>query len=417
MNAMCKDDILLVSDLTRGGAASSCRRLFRALRGIGVQAQWLAMRGSEDGDASVAASWPDLPALIVRRLMATVRSDPAAMVRWESLYYERCALKAVRQRHPALINLHNLHEAASFAFVERLPREIPLVWTLHDMWPITGYCCYSLNCGKYLTGCAGDCPQMGRWGVALKRPCEEWRRRDLFFRKNQARTILVAPSRWLAECARRRFTGLIRTACIPYGVDVGVFKPMADRRAARQALALSEDVRIALTGTASLDEKRKGLRFLVQAARMLSPGRTAPLTVIALGTVWGQSRLPTDWILPGMIRDETLLNLYYNAADVVVLPSVGDNLPNMLLEATAAGTPCVTFDVGGCSEIVLHGRTGFVAKLGDADDLATCIEQVLTLPREAVEAMRVLCRETAVSTYRPEIQANAYASLFQQMLA
>jgi glycosyltransferase involved in cell wall biosynthesis len=116
------------------------------------------------------------------------------------------------------------------------------------------------------------------------------------------------------------------------------------------------------------------------------------------------------------VRDERLMNLYYNAADVFVLPSLADNLPNAALEAAAAGTPCVTFGVGGCAEAVLDGTTGFVAGRGDAAALAEGISRIISMRGGERQAMRAKCRECAVDRFAPSMQAARYVRIFEELL-
>lgn len=72
----------------------------------------------------------------------------------------------------------------------------------------------------------------------------------------------------------------------------------------------------------------------------------------------------------GSLTSPSALAAAYAAADAVVLPTLEDNLPNVLLEALACGTPAVAFNVGGIPDILDHMETGYLAKARDADDLA-----------------------------------------------
>jgi glycosyltransferase involved in cell wall biosynthesis len=227
----------------------------------------------------------------------------------------------------------------------------------------------------------------------------------------------VSPSRWLAGCARARLHEEVSVGVIPYGVPLDVFKPARDKRAVRLALGLPLEGSIVLCGAQNIDDARKGTRYLMQAIEMLNKRRREAVTVVAFGNAPKGSGLPADWIHTGTIRDEALLNLYYSSADVFVLPSLADNLPNTLIEATAAGTPCVTSDVGGCPDIVREGETGFVAKQQDAEDLAQCIEKVLEMDNERWRQMSVTCRRVAVAEYDVKLQAQRYLELFVEMIS
>jgi glycosyltransferase involved in cell wall biosynthesis len=79
----------------------------------------------------------------------------------------------------------------------------------------------------------------------------------------------------------------------------------------------------------------------------------------------------------GWIDDDLHLRLVYNAADLLVGPSLQDNFPNVFVEAMACGLPAVGFDVGGIPEIVKHGERGYIAKARDTVDLCDGIQYVL----------------------------------------
>lgn len=409
--------ILLLSDLTYGGAAVSCRRLLQGLtrRGDWIETRWLAASGEPEAGITVADRAASLWSRVLRRAALSVRRDPNAREAARHAFHRRNLLRHVAAFRPDAITLHNLHESVSFALVERLPPRIPLIWTLHDMWPLTGYCCYSFDCAKYLEGCPGTCPQAGHWGLMPRPQDVEWRRRQRFYDAQRNRLTLVAPSQWLATAARRRFRDIVRVEWIPYGVDLNTFHPVADKVAARQALGLPPTGPLILGGAQTLRDERKGLHFLIEAARHLRLPSGQAVNVAVFGRADPAAGIPPEWHQVGNVRDAATLNLLYNAADLFVLPSLADNLPNTLLEALAAGTPSVAFAVGGCAEVVRTGETGFVAHQCTADALAAGILRALTLPPDEHLRLRAICRKTAEREYALPLQADRYVALWEEL--
>ncbi len=411
--------IVMISDATTGGAAVACGRLCGALRQQpGVDVTWLALRGEEGGGARIAAAWPPVGSLIWRRIRGRYVRSEGALRQVEARFNEASLARLLARVTPDLISLHGLHEGMSFGLLDRLPSHTPLVWTLHDMWPITGYCYYGLECEKYLDGCRGACPQMGKCGAAVRTPAEEWVRRDRALRARRGRIALVAPSRWLAECANRRFKGELPTHVIPNAVNTAVFRPIGDRAAVRRALGLPAEGAILLSGAVSIHDERKGGAFLLDAARKLQAAVHGPVRLVLFGSKAGNGAdLPDGTVCTGPIRDEALLNLYYNAADVFVLPSLAEAFGLVFAEAMAAGTPSVCFDVGGCRDTVRDGVTGFRARPGDSDDLAGCTRRVLEMPEPDRANLSRTCRMIAEREYSLATLGTAYARLFDTMLA
>jgi glycosyltransferase involved in cell wall biosynthesis len=72
----------------------------------------------------------------------------------------------------------------------------------------------------------------------------------------------------------------------------------------------------------------------------------------------------------GYVNVEDIMSDYLNAADVFIYPSKADNLPNILVESIACGTPCITFDIGGNSEIIEDDYNGYVIPPFNFDDFA-----------------------------------------------
>lgn len=293
-----------------------------------------------------------------------------------------------------------------------IPNEFPIVWTLHDMNPFTGGCHFSGGCEGFTRAC-GSCPQLGRPEV-----------RDLSYRSFQVKRRayagknlhIVAPSRWLAREAQRSplFDGVKSIACIPYGLDSGLFSPHV-KSAARKTLDLPAQGVIVAFGADMVTNRRKGLQELTAALSLL---KTSSHVV---GLVFGGGDIgPFDTRLSeirhlGYISDPRRQALIYSAADLVVVPSLEDNLPNVGLEAMSCGTPVVGFDVGGIPDFTRPGETGLLAAPGDAAHLAHQIGWLVDHPDDRLRmghnARKLIEREYSLSA-----QAQAYVALYERLL-
>jgi glycosyltransferase involved in cell wall biosynthesis len=115
------------------------------------------------------------------------------------------------------------------------------------------------------------------------------------------------------------------------------------------------------------------------------------------------------------IGEDGLLSLIYSAADVFVLPSLADNLPNTMLESIACGTPVVASAVGGIPDTVRPGVTGLLVKTGDAAELRSAILGLLGNDSLGAE-MSANCRKIALAEYSLELQARRYLEIYEAML-
>ena len=289
----------------------------------------------------------------------------------------------------------------------------PVFWRLSDIWPFSGGCHFPGACTRYETAC-GACPALGRHG---KRDLShwEWRAKERAYRGLDL--TVVAPSRWIAGCARR--SSLLRDrriVYIPSGVDIHRFRPMGKEHA-RAALGLPADRKIVLFGAMHLTkDSRKGYRYLQMALEYLAgrpESRNWHLAVFGgprqpTGGDEGMSDFPVSWM--GLLHDEASLAMLYSAADVLVAPFLEDNLPNVVLEASACGLPVVAFDAGGLPDIVVHEQTGWLAPVGDGEALADGIVWVLA-DEDRRRKLAVAAREKIEMTFAMEHCARKWKEL------
>jgi glycosyltransferase involved in cell wall biosynthesis len=161
----------------------------------------------------------------------------------------------------------------------------------------------------------------------------------------------------------------------------------------------------------TLKNKRKGFGLL---SEVLIGLRDVPrLLVVSVGG----GRLPLQVDVPhvhlGFIESERILSLVYSAADVLVLTSVQDNLPNTVLESIACGTPVIAFDVGGLPDLVQPGVTGKLVPRGDVKAFCAAIKDFFEQPSRRIE-MAENCRQS-VREYSLESCARRYAQLYAQL--
>ena len=183
--------------------------------------------------------------------------------------------------------------------------------------------------------------------------------------------------------------------------------------AARAALQVPQDVQVVLFVADGVDNQRKGLALLVEALAGLT--MSDDLFLLILGR--GQSTLELSFphVHLGHVENDRLLPLIYSAADLFIIPSMQDNLPNTVLESLACSTPVVGFDVGGIPDMVRPGETGSLVPAGDVIALRDAISRLLH-DHEMRASMSAACRRVAVEEYRLEIQARRYADLYDSIV-
>ncbi|MYL82952.1 glycosyltransferase [Desulfovibrio aerotolerans] len=290
----------------------------------------------------------------------------------------------------------------------------PIVWTLHDMNPITGGCHYAEGCRGFERYC-GRCPQLGSSEE------KDYSREQWALKKAAYRTLditVVCPSRWLAgEVRRSSLLGKAAVHVIPNAVPTDVFRPL-NRSAIRKALGIGEKDFVVLFGSDSLETRRKGFHELLAALELLrAAGNSGEILLLTFGG-GGQlapASLPFRCLHLGPLRTPGEVALAYNAASCLVLPSLEDNLPNVALEALACGLPLAAFATGGIVDMV-DAAVGRLAPTGDTAALAAAVAELHGLPAPEMQQMRLRCRQTALARFTLLHQGRAYKTLYEDVL-
>jgi glycosyltransferase involved in cell wall biosynthesis len=406
---------------TGGGAAHAMVGLHDSLRRLGVDSHLLLRHGSLGDDRETIATRGDaddssarLRDALVRQYVELNRTD--ATNTHFSLYIDG----ADASRLPVVdaAKVVHLHWTASFqtsADVRALLEVKPVVWTLHDLGPLTGGCHFPAGCEHYTDTCS-HCPQLARdpFGITattLRDKKAQWQGSRLTF---------IAPSRSMEAFARR--SALVHdlgasAVHIPHGVDVQMFRPLA-KAAARRALDIPVDGFYVLCGSHHNAEKRKGLSIVHRVMAAAGAARGADAPALTLMTV-GEPKLdvPNE-------REYAVVQLghaalatmptVYAAADVFLHPSVEDNFPCMLLESSSCGTPAIAFDVGGVGEIVRDGVSGRTVPVFDEAGMAAALAALLDDP-ERLQRMSRDARTRAVELFGDLAWARRHVELYEEL--
>ena len=312
-----------------------------------------------------------------------------------------------------ILNFHNLHGGYfNYLAISKLTQRKPAVFTLHDMWSFTGHCAYSFGCDRWKTGC-GQCPHLDTYPVVSRdRTSLEWKLKRWIY--NHSNLRIVTPSKWLFELAQQSLLSHLPISHIPNGLDVSVYCPL-EPQMCRAALRLPLDKKVVFFITQSLKDPRKGGDLLFESLRNLPQSLKKEIVLVTMGQA-GETlaeAIDVQTVTLGYVGSDRLKALAYSAADLFIFPTRADNFPIVLQESMACGTPMVSFDVGGVSELVRPGITGLLAKPEDPADLANKIAELLEDDSLRYK-MSENCRSIAVEEYSIELQAQRYIALYKK---
>lgn len=199
---------------------------------------------------------------------------------------------------------------------------------------------------------------------------------------------------------------------IPNGLNTDDFAPR-DIGYARDILALPRDASVILFVADYVQNRRKGLFTLEKAFESIST--TPGLVLLTVGYKDPRKQFPIAHLHLGTVLNNGLLSVAYSAADLLVIPSLEDNLPNTVIESMACGTPVVGYAAGGIPDMVRPGKTGSLVPVGDAQALGQAMRDLIEDPGKR-QAMSENCRRIAVEEYSLETVAKRYMQLYEDML-
>lgn len=282
-------------------------------------------------------------------------------------------LKKIDKFNPDIIHLHNLHDSyinlpMLFSYIKK--RNLPIVWTLHDCWAFTGQCPHFTiaKCERWEKGCH-DCSQYREYPSSLYNNTKRmWKLKKKWFTGVKNMTI-VTPSKWLAGLVEKSYLSEYPVKVINNGIDLNVFKPTSSDFKSRYDI--HEDKHIVL-GVSFAWSYRKGVDCFVKMAKKLRN----QYQIVLVGTDGEVDKLlPQNIISIHRTQNQKELAEIYTAADVFAMPTREENYPTVNMEAIACGTPVVTFDTGGSSEM-LNNKVGCVVPTGDLDKMIEAIEDI-----------------------------------------
>ena len=290
----------------------------------------------------------------------------------------------------------------------------PVVWTFHDMWPMTGGCHHALTCDRYMHEC-GEC-------IYLKHPRKNdlshrlWRRKKRMYRDRNF--TVIAPSKWMAGRVKESsLLGHMDVHTIHNPVDQTRFRPV-DRKQACANLGLDPSRRYILFGAASVKNLYKGFTYFQEAVRLLSgdPGTSDDVEILIFGKAGRDvSRmLPLKTHVVDYVSSEQTMVDLYNAARVYVISSLQDNFPGTVVESMLCGTPVAGFRTGGIPEMIAHLEDGYLAEHKSAGDLAEGMKWILSC--EPYPELSKKVRSAAVRRFSMERSAEKHAELYRNLL-
>lgn len=414
------------SDST-GGAAIVSRRLTEALREAGADAVMLvAERLTDYPYVHKAASDFEIKSSFLRERLAIftetgfnkrnifkIDTGQAGLPLWKH--------PLIKEADAIILNWVNQGMLSLKGLKKLLGLNKPVLWTMHDMWCVTGICHHAGCCVHYQKEC-GNCPLLGKLSSEHDLSYSTWKKKKSIYDAFSQNLRFISVSSWLYEKSRlSSLTSGMQVSIIP-----NAFKVPATSEP-RSPLAQDEKIRI-LFGAARIDDPIKGLDSLKRMTRIVAekkPETARKLELVFFGALKNPdalSGLSLPHIHLGTVHGEEELKRVYADSHILLSASEYETLPGTLVEAQAYGCIPVSFDRGGQKDIVDHLKTGYIACRDENSDLAAenlaegiiWATGLLSDPRAYTETVKKM-RESVEEKFSYAAVAAKYMALIDEM--
>ena len=312
-----------------------------------------------------------------------------------------------------IIHLQLIHSYSNFSILSlpKISKNKPVIWTLHDIWALTGGCEHSFECDKWMTGCKAKCPYPRMTSFFKKfTPQFHWKIKSKVYANSQF--TLVVASEWMKE--KVSLSPLLnKYPCyvIPFGINVNLFCPR-DRVSLKKKFGIKpENQVIAFRDSGYLKDKFKGLKWLREALEIYQPNTPTTLLIFQDGSEFESLSHKYDIMKTGWIDGENLAEVLA-CSDIFLMPSLQESFGLMAIESMACGVPVIVFEGTSLPSIIKAPYGGLSVPARNSKALANSIKYLLENENER-NIIAQQARNLVVSEYTDELYRQRHLALYQ----
>lgn len=292
---------------------------------------------------------------------------------YSSYFSTKVFINEIECIKPDIIHLHNIH--SNFLNLQLVvnyakKNRIPIVLTLHDCWYFTGKCYHFVDfgCDRWKTGC-GECPKrmIDIPSLFCDSSSSVFKERKKLF--DYDKLYVIGCSQWISSLAKQSpIFENARHSYIYNGVDLDVFTDSNEK-----SHTDNDGIIILVMANKWFEDKNKEIRDRI----LVSLKEYDRLIIVGCTNTQKRSlEQKTNVITYGYIKNRAELAKVYSQADVFLNVTHIDNLPTVNMEALGCGTPVITYNVGGCGELIQQGKTGYVVPLDDITTVLSSFDEI-----------------------------------------
>lgn len=366
-----------------GGAAIAAKRSFEALKNNNIDVKFLVQESSSEKTISTTKNYFKSKLNFIRFSFERLKILFNIKDKQNLYFFDSASFGEDISKHKAVIEADIIHlNWITFGFLslnslEKLIQlKKPIIWTMHDMWAITGGCFHSRGCTNYIDECK-NCPFLKQnSSLALK----IFNKKKNFLSNDNV--YLIAISNWMKEKIIPAKLFKEKTIFeLPNTIDTDFYKPISKQKAKTKLNWNSNIIHIGFAAF-NVANKYKGGEYISKSIQILLknyPDLQNRIELVAIGKIQKKNVFKNNIpiVYTGYINEEQKMLELYQAMDLFLMPSLEESLSLVTQEAMACETPVIAFNKGGQTDLIDHKINGYLADYKNSNDLANGIKFII----------------------------------------
>ena len=294
-----------------------------------------------------------------------------------------------------LIHLHWINfEMISIYEIGKI--KTPIVWTIHDLWPISGIFHLEQKSSKNIIILLLD-----KLVKNLKKVF--WKKKYFY---------LVAPSTWMLEkILENTIITNYKVCIIPNPIDLNFWKQ-------EKKIQVNKKIIIGFGAYNFLADQNKGYDLFIESLKILKYNNfNIQFKIVTFGDKFPQEieEMGFEVYSFGENLTEFEIRNFYNSIDLLVVPSRIESFGQVATEAMACGCPVIGFNNSGLTDIVEHKKTGYLATPFNPDDLTNGILWFYQNHQQKYEVSK-MCIKRVKENFSYEVVSQKYIDLYNEII-
>lgn len=392
------------TNFQEGGAAKIARQLYYGMQDRGHKVYFIVGYRSKNDEECFVLN--DTKLKQVYNLVTGVLQNNQVIIKKNA---RKTIIDFIREKKIDIVHINNIFENyIGIKDIAEISKVSYVVWTMHDMWVITGHCAQAVECDGWRKECI-KCIENRKYPAFYYNDVRfKYQLKKASF--TEKGIVFVSPSKWLWNMGKESILKNEKLIIIQNGINTGIYHPL-NRDEVRRKYHILDKKKVLFFTAAVLTNTAKGMSYLVKAIQKLNNKDVILLTA-------GNGEIKKELAgfelrQMGFIESEKRMNELYNLADIYITPSFAESFGCTAVEAMATGTPVIAFASGGLSEIVTN-ETGWLVESRDIDGLYSAICEALK-DEDALHEKSKKARERVVNLFSEKMMLDKYEELYREI--